>query len=63
MWIRSQDKTILIKADYVKIGINEIVAACSNKPCVTIGEVTLINKKIDEFGVNDTIDKLKYDVI
>ena len=26
-------------------------------------EVTLINKMIDEFGVEDTINKLKYDVI
>ncbi len=25
-------------------------------------EVTLINKKIDEFGVDDTINKLKYDI-
>ena len=26
-------------------------------------EVTLINQKIDEFGVGDVINKLKYDVI
>ena len=40
---------------------------CINKPylcnhCYN-SEVTLINKMIDEFGVEDTINKLKYDVI
>lgn len=46
MWIRSQDKTILVKADYVTIGINEIVAACSSKSCVTIGEYSSQEKAL-----------------
>ena len=40
---------------------------CMDKPylcnhCYN-SEVTLINKKIDEFGVDDTINKLKYDIM
>lgn len=46
MWIRSQDKTVLVKADYVTIGINEIVAACSSNSCVTIGEYSSQEKAL-----------------
>ena len=46
MWIRSQDKTLLVKADYVTIGVNEIVAACSSKSCVTIGEYSSQEKAL-----------------
>lgn len=46
MWIRSQDKTKLIKAEFIRISGNEIVATCSNTPATKIGEYSSQEKAL-----------------
>ena len=46
MWIRSQDKTKLIKAEFIRISGNEIVATCSDIPATKIGEYSSQEKSL-----------------
>ena len=46
MWIRSQDKTKLIKAEFIRISGNEIVATCSDIPATKIGEYSSQEKAL-----------------
>ena len=46
MWIRSQDKTTLIKSEYITIYGNVIKVVCSDTTCITIGEYSSQEKAL-----------------
>lgn len=46
MWIRSQDKTTLIKSEYITIYGNVIKVVCSDMTCITIGEYSSQEKAL-----------------
>ena len=46
MWIRSQDKTTLIKSEYITLYGNVIKVVCSDMTCITIGEYSSQEKAL-----------------
>ena len=46
MWIRSQDKTTLIKSEYITIYGTVIKVVCSDMTCITIAEYSSQEKAL-----------------
>ena len=60
MWIRSQDKTRLVKTNYIRVNGNDIEAIHSDMLCTTIGcystkekALKVLDKIVEEINYGD----------